>query len=77
MPIIDYLPEGVLCLKAPGLKIGIFGRNVKILEPHLVQDRLIWIKESLSGFDTKEDDIYIEKIKLEGKLFENEWEDDL
>lgn len=76
MPVVDMMPEGILYLKAPGICITIVGRNLGDLEKYFIADRIIWIKESLSGYDTEEEDLYIDHIQVKGKMLKSRLDED-
>lgn len=68
LPVIDYLPEGILKILSPGVDIVIKGRNLNLIAQALINDQVIWIKESLTGIDDQMEDLFVAEIRIGGSL---------
>lgn len=66
LPLYVLSGEGAITILAYDLQITIKGRNLKRIRNFLKKETLQWIKESPSGTDIKDDDIFISDIKIEG-----------
>ena len=54
-----------------GINISISGRNLRPLRDALKKEKVIWIKESSSGTDSGEAEVFISKIQITGETIEN------
>ena len=64
LPIIELDGKQFLSILTHDLNIKIRGRNLYILEEALSEERVLWIRECLTGKDTGEDEIYISEITI-------------
>ncbi len=69
LPIIILNGNGSLDILSHGLNVNIRGRNLKELEKWLSEEIVLWIKESASGRDTGEANVFVSDIKIEGDEF--------
>ncbi len=67
LPIIILEHEGLIHIKTNDLNITIEGRGLKALEEHLSQEKVRWIKESISGNDQNEA-VFIKHILIDGDI---------
>lgn len=67
LPIIILEHEGLIHIKTNDLHITIEGRGLKALEEHLSQEKVRWIKESVSGLD-QEEAVFIKHILMDGDI---------
>lgn len=70
LPIIIFDPDRSLLIKTSELEITIKGRALKILADHLSEEKVLWIKESSSGVDNQDSEVFISGIEIEGDLIE-------
>ena len=66
LPIMIF-DHGKLIIKAYGMHIELFGRGTCIIEQYISEERLLFVKESQSGVDIDNEDVFIESIKVLGK----------
>ncbi len=68
LPIIIFDPDRNLMIKTSELEITIKGRSLKTLADHLSEEKVIWIKESSSGVDDQDSEVFVSDIKVDGDL---------
>ncbi len=65
LPIIDLGDNKSLRIVTHDLRVEIEGRNLGVLRNELSEERVTWIRESRTGKDTGESDVFISKITFE------------
>lgn len=65
LPVYVLSGENELSISAYDLDITIQGRNLKRIRNFLKKETLQYLRESPSGKDAEEDDIFISKIEVE------------
>lgn len=65
LPLFVYEPKGVLFIQTNEISITIKGRALVKLLDWFNEERIIWIKQSPSGVDTEEEDIFIESMVIQ------------
>jgi len=68
LPIILYDPDRNLIIRTGDVEITIVGRSLKILADWLNEEKVLWIKESESGIDDEDDEVFILSISVDGEL---------
>ena len=66
LPILIY-KGSELIIKSYGIHIVIFGKGLSIIEQYLNTETLLYIRESPTGIDTNNEDVFIASITIEGK----------
>lgn len=64
LPIIELEGKQVLKILTHDLRVLIQGRNLHKLEEALSEERVLWIRECLTGKDTGEDEVYVSQITV-------------
>ena len=64
LPLISLDNEQVLYIFCNDLKVIVHGRNLRELESHLHEERLVWMKEAPTQSDTGEGDVFISGIEV-------------
>ena len=75
LPIMIF-DSGKLILKTYGMHIELTGRGTPIIEHHISEERLLFVKESQSGVDVDNEDVFIKSIKVLGKNLSQEIPED-
>ena len=77
LPVFIYLGDKLI-IKAYGVFIIIKGKGLQIIESQLSVNNLLYLKESNSGIETDNKDVFIQSIEIFGKnLSPNLSEDEL
>lgn len=58
--------SGCLMIKSYGVHIEVNGTHLPILEHYLSNQSLLYLKESATGINTNNDDVFITSIKVQG-----------
>lgn len=66
LPILIYTGEK-LVIKSYGVHISIFGKGLGIIENHIGNQTLLYVRESVSGINLEEKDVFVSRITIEGK----------
>lgn len=59
--------SGCLIIKSYGVHIEVNGTNLPLLEHYLSSQSLLYLKESATGINANNDDVFITSIKVQGK----------
>lgn len=68
LPVIKYRPEGLLYITTELVQVVLSGRGLNILARYLNEERVSWIRESESGMDDGQEDVFIGSIEVKGTL---------
>ena len=68
LPIIEYVHDQGIIISINELDITITGRGLDELENWLSDEKVLWMKESPSGEDTLEGEVFIWSIEIEEKI---------
>lgn len=68
LPLVILEPERALLIRSSDLEITIQGRNLGKLEEALSTERVSWIKESPSGLDDGQHELFVSHIQIMGEL---------
>ena len=68
LPVIIYVPESGLEIRTGEMGVTVKGRGLGKLSDHLNEERVQWIKESNSGVDTGEGEVFVAGITVRGDL---------
>lgn len=68
LPVIIYDPDRDLKIRTREVEVTITGRGLDKLHHWLNEETVLWIKESASGADTEEMDVFVSGISIEGEL---------
>ncbi|WP_075342490.1 hypothetical protein [Tenacibaculum agarivorans] len=66
IPAVIY-SGGQLYIRSQGLLISISGKGLSIIEQYLNTENLLYIKESTTGININNDDVFISNITVEGR----------
>ena len=69
LPIIELDSNKLLRILSHDLNVTLQGRNLGLVEKHLAEERIIWIRESHSGTDDGESDVFVSQINVSSELF--------
>jgi len=67
LPLIKCEDNRRIIILATDLTVTITGRGLGKLESYLSDERIQWIKESGSGLDDQDEDVFIAAIRIEGE----------
>ncbi|MGH1384301.1 hypothetical protein [Kordia sp.] len=71
LPVLIYTGEKLI-IKSYGIHISIFGKGLSIIENHINNETLLYVRESITGIDIEEHDVFISAITIEGKNISTE-----
>ncbi|KAB8154275.1 hypothetical protein EZY14_007505 [Kordia sp. TARA_039_SRF] len=66
LPILIYTGEKLI-IKSYGVHISLFGKGLSIIENHIGNQTLLYVRESVSGINLEEKDVFVSRITIEGK----------
>ncbi len=64
-PVIDYVPETGIRILYTTNDILVRGRHLDILARWLCSHKVIWLRESRTGYGLESEDIFIQDIEVE------------
>ena len=64
IPIIEYTPEFGIYISVARSSIIISGNHLDVLAEWLSRHRVLWIKESKTGYAIETDDIFVQNITI-------------
>jgi len=68
LPVIIYEPDSDLKIRTREVEVTITGRGLDKLHHWLNEESVLWIKESASGADTEDTDVFVSGISIDGEL---------
>lgn len=71
LPVLIYTGEKLI-IKSYGIHISIYGKGLNIIEAHINNETLLYVRESIMGINIDEQDVFISKITIEGKNISTE-----
>ncbi|AXG69616.1 hypothetical protein KORDIASMS9_01841 [Kordia sp. SMS9] len=71
LPILIFTGEKLI-IKSYGVHISIFGKGLSVIENHISNQTLLYVRESISGVDLEEKDVFVSQIIVEGKSIATE-----
>lgn len=63
LPVFNYAPDGTLSIQTSEMTIVINGRALNRLADYFSEEKVLWVKESPSGIDDEEIEIFIKTIE--------------
>ena len=66
LPILIYMGNKLI-IKSYGIHITLTGKGLSIIENHINTETLLYFRESSTGIDTDNSDVFISAIKIQGK----------
>ena len=60
----DFDPDKGIEIYVSNVVVTIRGRNIEDIYSYLLQNRLTWIREDLSGIDTGEVNLFVESLEI-------------
>ena len=68
LPVFLFSPNKDLKIRTGEMEVTVKGRGMGKLSDHLNEEKVIWIKESASGVDTGDSEVFVESIAVDGDL---------
>lgn len=67
LPVIVLTEDKQLVICTHDVEVIIKGRNLQKMEEWLNEERVIWIRESITNFDTGDSDVFVSDILIKGE----------
>lgn len=61
---VDFDPDAGIEIHVSNVVVFIKGRGLEDIFAYLIQQRVTWVREDLSGTDTEESEVFVESVEI-------------